>query len=79
MLNSETVSARAATRARIVLWRSDGRLKKDVAALAGVSRPTVDAVLERFADDGVAGLLDRPVKIVRPARVPAEVRARILG
>src|SRR5689334_12749427 len=59
MLNSTTVSARVATRARIVLWRADGRLKKDVAARAGVSRPTVDAVLERFAVDGVAGLLDR--------------------
>jgi transposase len=79
MLNSETVSARAATRARIVLWRSDGRLKKDVAALAGVSRPTVDAVLKRFAVDGLAGLLDKPVTIVRPTRVPAEVRARILA
>ena len=79
MLNSRTVSARVAPRARIVLWRAEGRLKKDVAALAGVSRPTVDAVLERFAVDGVAGLLDRPVTIVRPARVPAEVRARILA
>jgi transposase len=58
MLNSATVSARVATRARIVLWRAEGWLKKDVAARAGVSRPTVDAVLERFAADGVAGLLD---------------------
>jgi hypothetical protein len=32
-------------------------LKRDVAARASVSRPTVDAVLERFATDGVAGLL----------------------
>ena len=79
MLNSTTVSARVATRARIVLWRAEGCLKKDVALRAGVSRPTVDAVLKRFAGDGVAGLLDTPVKIVRPARVPAEVRARILA
>ena len=56
MLNSTTVSARVATRARIVLWRAEGWLKKDVALRAGVSRPTVDAVLERFAADGVAGL-----------------------
>jgi transposase len=44
-----------------------------------VSRPTVDAVLKRFAVDGLAGLLDKPVTIVRPTRVPAEVRARILA
>ncbi len=79
MLNSPTVPARVATRARIVLWRSDGCLKKDVAARAGVSRPTVDAVLKRFATGGVSGLLDNPVTIVRPTRVPAEVRARVLA
>ena len=38
MLNSTTVSARVATRARIVLWRAEGWLKKDVASRAGVSR-----------------------------------------
>src|ERR671926_1319326 len=79
MLNSTTVSARVATRARIVLWRAEGWLKKDVASRAGVSRPTVDAVLERFAVDGVAGLLDKPVRVVQPDRVPARVRARILA
>lgn len=39
----------AATRARIVLWRAEGRRKKDVAASARVSRPTVDLWLERYA------------------------------
>jgi transposase len=79
MLNSKTLSARVATRARIVLWRAEGCLKKDVALRAGVSRPTVDAVLERFAGDGVAGLRDKPVTIARPTRVPAQARARILA
>src|SRR5690242_639391 len=79
MLNSTTASARVATRARIVLWRAEGWLKKDVASRAGVSRPTVDAVLKRFAADGVAGLQDKPVRIVQPDRVPAQVRARILA
>jgi transposase len=79
MLNSKTVSARVATRARIVLWRAEGCLKKDVALRSGVSRPTVDAVLERFALDRVAGLQDKPVTIVQPTRVPAQARARILA
>jgi transposase len=79
MVNSLTVSARVATRARVVLWRAEGCRKKDVAARAGVSRPTVDAVLRRFAVDGVSGLLDKPVTIVRAPLVPPEVRARILA
>ena len=77
MLNSTTVSARLATRARIVLWRAAGWLKKDVALRAGVSRPTVDAVLKRFAADGVASLLDKPVRVVQPDRVPAQVQCHV--
>jgi hypothetical protein len=42
MVSSSEVSAVIATRARIVLWRAEGRQKQEVAALAGVSRPTVD-------------------------------------
>jgi Winged helix-turn helix len=54
---STEVSAAVGTRARIVLWRAEGRLKKDVAVLAGVSRPTVDLWLGRYAADSAAGLL----------------------
>ena len=79
MVNGRNTSAREATRARIVLWRAEGLLKKDVASRAGVSRPTVDAALKHFAEDGVSGLLDKPVTIFRKERVPAQVRARIVA
>jgi transposase len=59
LVNGANVSAAVATRARIVLWRADGRPKVEVAALAGVSRPTVDLWLSRFAAGGPSGLLDR--------------------
>ena len=36
------VPATVATRARIVLWHAEHRPKKEIAAMAGVSRPTVD-------------------------------------
>ena len=67
-----------ATRARIVLWRAEGRLKVEVAALAGVSRPTVDQWLSRFAASGVAGLLDRRRGAPRE-QVSAAVRGRVLA
>jgi hypothetical protein len=35
VMNSGDVPASVGTRARIVLWRAEGRQKKDVAALAG--------------------------------------------
>jgi transposase len=59
VVNSRDVSAAVATRARVVLWKAEGRRRKDVAALAGVSLPTVDRWLERYAAGGLAGLTDR--------------------
>jgi transposase len=75
---SSEVSASVATRARIVLWKAEGRPKVEVATLAGVSRPTVNLWLSRFDTDGVAGLLDRrrgaPLE-----QIPAAIRGRILA
>jgi transposase len=78
LVNSAEVPATVATRARIVLWRSEQRPKKQVAELAGVTRPTVDLWLSRYAGDGIAGLLDRPRGAGRE-QVPASIRARILA
>jgi len=57
LTTSTEVSAAVGTRARIVLWYAEGRMKKDIAVLAGVSRPTVDLWLARYRADGAAGLL----------------------
>jgi transposase len=78
LVNSADVSAAVATRARIVLWYGEGRLKKEVAALAGVSRPTVDAWLSRYAEEGIGGLGDRSRGVGRE-QMPAAIRARILA
>jgi transposase len=78
LVNSAEVPATVATRARIVLWRSEQRLKKQVAELAGVTRATVDLWLSRYAGDGIAGVLDRPRGAGRE-QVPASIRARILA
>ena len=78
LTNSRYVPARIATRARIVLWRSEGRQKQEVAALAGVSRPTVDLWLSRYARDGIAGLDGRSHAAPRE-QVPASIRSRILA
>lgn len=78
LTNSWDVPGNIATRARIVLWRAEGRAKKDVAALAGVSRPTVDLWLDRYACEGVAGLAERSHAAPRE-QVPATIRGRILA
>jgi transposase len=78
LTTSTEVSAAVGTRARIVLWHAEGRMKKDIAVLAGLSRPTVDLWLGRYATEGAAGLLGQ-----RPGgpreQVPADVRSRVLA
>lgn len=48
-----------AARARMVLLRGQGRTRGDVAAQCGVSAPTVDRWVARFAEHGAAGLASR--------------------
>ncbi len=72
------VPATVGTRARIVLWYAENRPKKEIAAMAGVSRPTVNLWLSRYAAEGVAGLLERKRGAGRE-QVPGRIRARILA
>ena len=53
-------------------------MKKDIAVLAGVSRPTVDLSLARYAADGAPGLLATKPGGPRE-QVPADVRSRVLA
>ncbi|MEC3974982.1 IS630 family transposase [Amycolatopsis sp. H20-H5] len=78
LMDSSDVPASVATRARIVLWWAEGRQKLEIAALAGVSRPTVNFWLSRYGAEGIAGLLERPRGAGRE-QVPASIRARILA
>ena len=78
VVKSADVPAPVATRARVVLWCAEGRLKKQIAELAGVSRPTVDLWLDRYEAEGLAGLVDRSHAAPRE-QVSASIRARILA
>jgi len=78
LANSWDVPADMATRARIVLWSAEGRRRKDIAELLGVSLPTVDRWKARYAQRGLAGLEgDRPGG--SREQVPAWVRARVIA
>jgi transposase len=77
-VRSADTPATIATRARIVLWHAEGQPKKQIATLAGVSRPTVDHWLHRYHGEGIAGLFDRSHAAPRE-QVPAGIRSRILA
>ncbi|MBA2944533.1 IS630 family transposase [Streptomyces sp. PSKA28] len=78
LVSSRDVPADIATRGRIVLWSGEGRRRKDIAELLGVSLPTVDRWKRRYAEHGLAGLEgDRPGGARE--QVPARVRARVIA
>ena len=62
MARSQTITAAAAQRARIVLLAAEGVPNAEIARRVGVSRPTVVGWRQRYAETGIAGLadLDRP-------------------
>ena len=78
LVNSPDVPAVVASRARIVLWSSAGRRRKDIAELAGVSLPTVDRWKARYVEFGLAGLESRLPGAPRE-QVPARVRSRVIA
>jgi hypothetical protein len=73
VVNSRDAPASVATRARIVLWTAEGRMRKDIGALTGVSLPTVDRWVDRYEQFGLAGLEDRKRGGGRE-QIPAAIR-----
>jgi len=60
LTRSSSVRAGLAQRARIVLLAADGESNTAIAARVGVSRPTVLNWRGRYAEEGIAGLVDDP-------------------
>src|SRR5215470_12667393 len=63
-----TISAGLARRGRILLLLADGVTITDIAAAVGMSRGHVYKWVQRFLQDGLAGLADKPGRGSR--RVP---------
>ncbi|MFF4410655.1 helix-turn-helix domain-containing protein [Streptomyces sp. NPDC001404] len=78
LLSSRGVSADVAVRARVVLWSGEGRRRKDIAELLGISARTVDRCKVRYAERGLAGLEDRPRGRGRE-QAPPRTRARVIA
>jgi transposase len=78
LINGRDVPANVSTRARIVLWHDEGRPKKEIVKLAGVSLPTVNLWISRYESEGIAGLVDRSRAAPRE-QIPANIRSRVLA
>jgi transposase len=78
LVGARDVPADVARRAQIVLWIAEGRRRKDIAEMAGVVPITIDRYKTRYAERGIAGLVNR-----RPGggkeQVPPQSRARLIA
>src|SRR5712691_9342014 len=74
---ARTAAQQAAYRAHIILRAADGRTDARIAAELGLAERTVWEWRRRFADQRLAGLVDRPHR-PPPRRYTAEVQARLL-
>ncbi len=75
MSTSLVVRPKVALRSKIVLLAADGLANTEIAALTGVSRPTVTKWRMRYLRNGIDGLIDRD----RPGRPRVVDRDRIIA
>ena len=68
-----TIPAGQARRGRIILLLVDGMTITDIATMVGVSRRFVYKWVQRFREEGVEGLADKPGRGHRRGRVPPSV------
>ena len=78
MATDRHVTPDVALRARIVLWAGEGRRRKDIAELAGVSARTVDRTKTRYTEHGLAGLVEKK-RGGGKDQVPPGTRARVIA
>ncbi len=78
MLYSDVYDGSVAWRAQIVLWDDAGYSAAEIAEKAETSKPTVYKWLDRYAEQGIAGLESRK-STGRPRSISDEVRARIVA
>lgn len=78
LVRSRTAERRGVERARIVLAAAEGLPAARIAAEVGCSERTVWKWRDRFATDGLAGLMDAP-RSGRPLVYGAQVRARLIA
>ncbi len=69
-----TIPARLARRGRMLILLPDGVTITDVAATVGVSRPFVYKWVQRFVQEGLEGLEDKPRRDRRIEPLPPSLR-----
>lgn len=76
-VRSRTAPQRQVERAHIVLGAAEGRSSRELSGELNVSRPTIQRWLDRYEDQGLAGLEDQP-RSGRPRTLTPEIEAEVV-
>lgn len=78
VVGSGSYDGSVSSRAQMVLWYDEGYRKKDIAAMSGATRPTVDKWLARYERFGLEGLVSM-TSPGGPRQIPDRIRAKVLA
>ena len=78
LLHSGTHATRKVTRARILLKAAEGAEDSAIAAALCVGRATVERTRQRFVEEGLAALEERP-RPGTPSKLDAQAEARLIA
>jgi transposase len=78
LLHSGTHATRKVTRARILLKAAEGWEDRAIAAALSVGRATVERLRQRFVEEGLGVLDERPRPVI-PPKLDAKAEARLIA
>jgi transposase len=78
LLHGGTHATRKVTRARILLKAAEGWEDSTIAAALAVGRATVERTRQRFVEEGLAALAERP-RPGTPPKLDAQAEARLIA
>ena len=79
LIKTRTIQAQIVDRARMLLWKSDGRTFSDIADALNVSVPTVRRCIERFNTNGMNLALFDDDRSGRPVEITDDAKAWIIS
>jgi transposase len=78
LLHSGTHATRKVTRARLLLKAAEGAPDRAIAAALSVGRATIERIRQRFVEEGLAALEERPRPGTQP-KLDTQAAARLIA
>lgn len=79
LIKTRTIQAQIVDRARMLLWKADGKTFPDIAGSLGVSVPTVRRCIERFHAGGMSLALFDDDRSGHPVEITGDAKAWIIS